>query len=86
MKLVKTTAQYSIYQRGDNRFAVKDAQKRAINGDAKTRILVEEELVKVALPAKAATEEAAAGEAPAGETPAEVGGAAADSPAETIDK
>lgn len=81
MKLVKQTAQYSIYQRGDNRFAVKDTRKKAINGDAKARILVEEELVKVAIPAKVAAEDTATGEAPAG-----VSGAAADAPAEAIDK
>jgi hypothetical protein len=81
MKLVKQTAQYSIYQRGDNRFAVKDARKKAINGDAKARILVEEELVKVAIPAKVAAEDTATGGEPAG-----VSGAAADAPAEAIDK
>jgi hypothetical protein len=60
MKLVKKTALYSIYQRGDNRFAVKDARKKAVNGEEKTRILVEEELVKVATPAKAVVDESPA--------------------------
>jgi hypothetical protein len=62
MKLVKKTAQYSIYQRGDNRFAVKDARKKAVNGEEKTRILEAEELVKVAIPAKATVEESPAEE------------------------
>jgi hypothetical protein len=72
MKLVKKTAQYSIYRRGDNRFAVKDAGKKAVNGEEKVRILVEEELVKVAIPAKAAVEEASAEEnTAAAQTPTE---------------
>ncbi|MEM6583163.1 MAG: hypothetical protein AAF699_17930 [Pseudomonadota bacterium] len=51
MKLVKKTDEYSIYLRGDNRYAVKDAKKQAVNGADKVRILVEEELVKAAVPA-----------------------------------
>ena len=43
MKLVKKTAEYTIYQRGDDRYAVKDANKNAVNGDEKVRILVAEE-------------------------------------------
>ncbi|CAA0123378.1 Uncharacterised protein [Halioglobus japonicus] len=66
MKLVKKTAEYSIYQRGDERYAVKDANKKAVNGDEKVRILVEEELLKASVPAKPAVEEAAA-EEPAAE-------------------
>ena len=69
MKLVKKTDEYSIYQRKDNRYAVQDANKNAVNGDEKLRILVAEELVKVILPA--APEEPAAEEAPAEEAPAE---------------
>ena len=52
MKLVKKTAEYSIYQRSDERYAVKDANKKSVNGDEKVRILVTEELIKVALPAE----------------------------------
>ena len=76
MKLVKKTAEYTIYQRSDNRYAVKDANKNAVNGDEKVRILVAEELVKVALPAEAPAEE----EVPAEEAPAEE--AAEEAPAE----
>ena len=50
MKVVKKTDEYTIFQRGDERYAIKDANKKAINGDAKVRILVEEGLLKVALP------------------------------------
>ena len=67
MKLVKKTAEYSIYKRGDERYAVKDANKKAVNGEEKARILLAEDLIKVTLPAKPVVEEAAAVEAPAEE-------------------
>ena len=67
MKLVKKTAQYSIYKRGDERYAVKDANKKAVNGEEKARILLAEDLIKVTLPAKPVVEEEAAVEAPAEE-------------------
>ena len=57
MKLVKKTDDYSIYQRGDKRYAVEDASKSAVNGEEKVRILVEEGLITVAV--AAAPEEAA---------------------------
>lgn len=56
MKLVKKTEQYSIYKRRDDRYAVKDARKQPINGDAKTQILLDEELIKRVTPAKRAAE------------------------------
>ena len=52
MKLVKKTAEYSIFKRGDERYAVKDANKKAVNGEEKVRILLAEELVKPNLVAK----------------------------------
>ena len=67
MKLVKKTAEYSIYKRGDERYAVKDANKKAVNGEEKARILLAEGLIKVTLPAKPVLEEEAAVEAPAEE-------------------
>ena len=69
MKLVKKTDEYSIYLRGDKRYAVEDARKKPVNGDEKVRILVAEELLKVAAPAK--KEEPVAEEAVAEEAPAE---------------
>ncbi len=61
LKLVKKTEKYSIYKRGDQRYAVRDANKAPINGDEKAAILVAEGLV--AAPAeKAAPEEAPAEE------------------------
>lgn len=94
MKLVKKTAEYTIYQRGDERYAVKDANKKAVNGEEKVRILLAEDLVKAPAVAKPVVEEAAAEEpaaeaepvaeeAPAAEeVPAAEGTPAEDAPAE----
>ena len=70
MNLVKKTAQYSIFKRNDGRFAVKDANKNAVNGEEKARVLSEEGLITVTLPA-APVEEAPAEEAPVEEAPVE---------------
>ena len=56
MKLVKKTADCSIFKRSDDRYAVKDANKNAVNGEEKVKILLAEDLIKVA--AAAAPEEA----------------------------
>jgi len=79
MKLVKKTDDYSIFQRGDERYAVKDAAKKSVNGEEKVRILLEEGLIKVAEPAAA---EAVAEEATAEEAPAEEVEAAAEEASE----
>ncbi len=74
MTLVKKTVEYSIFKRKDGRFAVKAANKDAINGDEKARILSEEGLITVAAaPVVEAPveEEAPAEEAPAEEAPVE---------------
>lgn len=80
MKLVKKTDDYSIFQRGDERYAVKDAAKKPVNGDEKVRILLEEGLIKVAEPAavEALEEEAPAEETVVEEAPAEEAEAAAE--------
>ena len=81
MKLVKKTAEYSIYKRSDDRYAVKDANKNAVNGEEKVKILLAEDLIKVTPPAAPVEEEAAEEEAPeaaeetAEEAPAEEGAA-----------
>lgn len=66
MKLVKKTAEYSVYLRRDGRHAVRGANAKWINGDDKTEILYNEELLK--RPEPKAEEEAPAEEA---EAPAE---------------
>ncbi len=73
MKLVKKTDDYSIYQRRDERYAVKDANKNAVNGEEKVKILVAEGLVevKVAQPAAEEPAEEAAAEEASAEAPAE---------------
>jgi hypothetical protein len=81
MKLVKKTAEYSIYQRGDERYAVKDAAKKPVNGDEKVRILLAEGLIKVtepSAPAEPEAEESDAEEAPEAEAADTDGEAAAD--------
>lgn len=50
MKLVKKTAEYSIFARGDDRYAVKSADKKPVNGEEKVRILLAEGLIKVSEP------------------------------------
>ena len=81
MKLVRKTAEYKIFLRGDNRYAVQNANGKPVNGEEKVNILIAEELIKVKAPIEAAsdvdetveevaeeaTEEVAAEEAPQGE-------------------
>ena len=50
MKLIKKMAEYKIFMRGDDRYAVQDANGKPINGEEKVRILMEEDLIKVTLP------------------------------------
>ena len=74
MKAVKKASEYTIYQRRDGRYAVKGADKKPINGEEKVKILVAEDLIKVAAPAPAP--EPAAEEAPAEEAAGEEAGEA----------
>ena len=50
MKLIKKVGEYKIFMRGDDRYAVRDASGKPVNGEEKVRILVEEDLIKVTLP------------------------------------
>ena len=81
LKLVKKTAEYSIYLRGDERYAVKNADRQPVNGEDKVRILLAEGLITVAQPSAPAeaeaSEEEAEAAAEAGEDGAE-GGEEAD--------
>lgn len=69
MKTVKKTDNYTIYQKRSNRYAIKDADKKWVNGDDKLKILLAEKLVKAAAPKpkEAPAEEPVAEEAAAGE-------------------
>lgn len=72
MKTVKKTAEYTVYQKRSNRFAVKGADNAWINGEEKVKILLAEDLVKVAAPS-AKEEPAAEAAEPEAEAPAEEG-------------
>ena len=60
MEAVKKTDTYTIYQKRSKRYAVKDASRRWLHGDDKVRILVDENLVKVAVAKPKPKEEAPA--------------------------
>lgn len=46
MKTVKKTAEYTIFKRKDDRYAVKNADKKPVNGEEKVAILQAEGLLK----------------------------------------
>lgn len=46
MKQVKRSAEYTIFQRRDNRYAVRNADGKWVNGDDKVAILIEAGLAK----------------------------------------
>ena len=50
MKLVKKTAEYSVYLKRSGRYGVKNTDGKWINGVSKVRVLLAEDLVKTALP------------------------------------
>lgn len=82
MTLVKKTAEYSIYKRGDDRFAVKNAHRMPVNGDDKVAILLQQGLIEA--PKTKAPEPAAEPEPEVAEAGAEGDDAAAgdaDAPA-----
>ena len=54
MRLIKKTPDYKIFVRGDDRYAVQDANGKPVNGEEKVRILLAEELITVAIPDPAA--------------------------------
>jgi len=63
MELVKKTKEYTILKKKSGRHGVQGPKKQWINGDAKTKILVDAGLIKVsvksAAPVETATEETA---------------------------
>ena len=72
MKVVKTTAEYTVFQRGDGRYAVRAKGRTWINGEDKVEILYNEGLLKKPEPkAEPEPEEAPAEEASAEEPAAE---------------
>ena len=83
MKLIKKMAEYKIFMRGDNRYAVQDANGKPVNGEEKVRILVEEDLIKVTLPSPKEEASECDGAANSGDGAKEVA-AEADDAAEEI--
>ena len=78
MKTVVKADAYTIFQRRDERFAIKDASGNAVNGDEKTKILTEHDLIKLSVAAAPVEEPAAeAAEAAATEETVEAEAAAA---------
>ncbi|MDB9969634.1 hypothetical protein OAD77_02585, partial [Porticoccaceae bacterium] len=53
MKVIKKTKEYTVYQKGSGRFAVKNSEHNWVNGDDKVLILQAHGLVKTAAPAPA---------------------------------
>ncbi|MGB5324099.1 MAG: hypothetical protein WBN40_01575 [Pseudomonadales bacterium] len=64
MKVVKRTAEYTIFQKRNQRYGVKGADKKWVNGEDKVKVLLAEGLVKAPQP-KAAEPEPEAEAAPA---------------------
>ena len=68
MKLVKKTAEYKVFQRNDDRYAVTTLKGKAINGDEKVAILYKEELLKAPEPKAEEPAEEEGAEAAEGES------------------
>ena len=77
MKTVVKADAYTIFQRRDERYAIKDASGNAVNGDEKTKILAEHDLIKLSV-AAASVEEPAAEAAEAAAEEESAGDAAAE--------
>lgn len=77
LKLVKKTAEHKIYKRGDERYAVRDASGKPVNGEAKVAVLLAEGLIKVTEPS-APAEEPVAEEAESDAADGEAAGDAAE--------
>lgn len=68
LKLVKKTAEYSVFKRGDERYAVKDSNKKPVNGDEKVAILLAEGFISAPAVKAPEPEEAPAEEEQAAES------------------
>lgn len=58
MKVVKKTAEYTVFLRNDKRHAVRGTNRKWINGDDKVEILIKEGLMKKPEPKPAEPEAA----------------------------
>ncbi len=73
MKVVKKTAEYTVFQKRNSRYAVKNSAQKIVNGEDKVKILLAEGLIKLTEPkaVEEAPEEPAAEEGEAAEGDAE---------------
>ena len=78
MKEVKAVGEHKIFEKRSGRYAVKDANKKYINGDDKAKILAQAGLVTIPEPKPAEPEEATAEE-----TTEEAAESAEEAPAES---
>lgn len=65
MEIVKETNEYTIVKKRSGRYGVRGAGKKWINGADKIQILVQEGLIKAAVPSKEVQEAEAAAKAEA---------------------
>jgi hypothetical protein len=80
VKVIARTDEYTIYQKRNERYAVRDAQRAWVNGDAKVAILLEHKLVTAPAPKPAEPEPAAEEEVAAAAETAEDAPESADAP------
>jgi len=57
MKEIKSVGEYKIYEKKSGRYAIKDVNKKFINGEEKTKILVSAGLITVPEPKPAPVEQ-----------------------------
>ena len=57
MKIVKKTAEYSIYKKRNDRYAIKDSDGKWLNAEKKIAILQDENLIKLTQPSKPESEQ-----------------------------
>ena len=69
MKEIKSSGEYTIFEKRSGRHAVKDKNKQYVNGDEKAKILADAGLITIPEPKPQPVEEPAAEEAPAEEAP-----------------
>jgi hypothetical protein len=84
MKVVKQTAEYTVFKKRNNRYGVKGSNNQWINSDEKVTILLAEGLITVSKAAAPAEPEEAADEST--EAAAEEGSEAAQESTETAEK
>lgn len=71
MKEVKSSGEYTIFEKKSGRHAVKDKNKQYVNGDEKAKILADAGLVTIPVAKPKPVEEAPAAEAAAKEASSE---------------